>query len=301
MQLRHLRYLDALARERHFGRAAQACEVSQPALSQALRQLEASVGAPLIDRRSQGFCGLTREGDQVLDWARRTLSGLDDLQQLFAGGDASLTGRLRLGTIPMASPMVARLTTSLHRLLPNVTMSVRSLNFTELERALERFEIDVGVTYLDVPRNAQLRPYVLYDEEYFLLAPAGHPVAASGAIPWREAAALPLCLLTPDMLNRQFIDRIFRDLGVPVRPVVETNCALSIFAHAKSGALFTIVPQTYVTLVRESLDDLCALRLVEPDIRNSMGFFIADRPHVPPITKAFVEVAQTLISAGRLF
>ncbi|WP_197505123.1 LysR family transcriptional regulator, partial [Mycobacterium sp. 1245499.0] len=109
MLFRQLEYFVALAQERHFGRAASACYVSQPALSEAIRKLESELNVPLV-RRGQKFEGLTPEGERLVPWARRILADRDALKQEVTALQAGLTGELRLGVVPAASTTVALLT-----------------------------------------------------------------------------------------------------------------------------------------------------------------------------------------------
>jgi len=300
MQIHYLEYLTTLARERHFGRAAKACNVSQPALSQAIRQIEASFGVPVIDRRSQGFHGFTQEGQRILDWARRMLADYQQLgQELSTLGEQGLSGHIRIGLIPVTTPMVSLLTTRFHRAQPGVTISILSQNFNDIHRRLERFELDVGISYLDADMPGNLRPYVLYRESYYLLAPASHPLAARKSIGWREAATLPLCLLTPDMLNRMIVNRIFEQVGTVARTVIETNCAVTLCSHVRSGQWFTIVPDSFFYLIGD-WNRTVPIPLVEPTESNEIGLLVQERDPMPPITRAFVDVAQGISIGNEL-
>jgi DNA-binding transcriptional LysR family regulator len=300
MQIRQLEYLTTLARERHFGRAAKLCNVSQPALSQAIRQMEASLGVPIIDRHSQGFHGFTPEGQRVLAWAQRALADYQQLgQELSTLGDRGLSGHLRIGLIPVTTPIVSILTSAFHRVHPSVTISILSQSFVEIHRQLERFELDVGISYLDTELAANLRPYVLYRETYYLLAPAAHPLAQRRSITWRETSALPLCLLTPDMLNRLIVNRIFTEVGVTAGTVIETNCAVTLCSHVRSGQWFTIVPDSFFYLIGD-WNRTVAVPLVEPAASNEIGLLIHERDPLPPLAKAFVEVAQDVSIADEL-
>src|ERR1700722_17713748 len=108
MLFRQLEYFVALAREQHFARAADACYVSQPALSEAIRKLERELGVPLVNR-GRAFEGLTPEGERLLLWARRILADHDSLKQEVAAMQSGLNGRLRLAVIPAASATAALL------------------------------------------------------------------------------------------------------------------------------------------------------------------------------------------------
>ena len=300
MQLRQLEYLIILSRERHFGRAAQACKVSQSALSQALRSIEREFGVAIVDRRNQGFRGFTSEGARILEWARGVLADRETLlQQIGGSSPGTLSGHIRIGVIPVATPMVSLLTKVFQQAYPAVTMSLLSQPYTSIERGLERFEIEVGITYLDSQPRSGLRPYVLYSESYFLLAPEAHPLASKSKISWRDAGDLPLCLLTPEMLNRRLLDGIFQEAGVTPKTVVETNCAVILCSHVRSGGWFTIVPHTFFYLI-SGWPGTKAIPLNEPVASNTMGLLITERQPQPPVVEAFAEVAQTIDLATEL-
>jgi DNA-binding transcriptional LysR family regulator len=293
MQIRQLEYLTTLARERHFGRAAKLCNVSQPALSQAIRQIEASFGVPIIDRRSQGFHGFTPEGQRVLDWARRVLAEYHDLGQELSSLSDSLSGHLRIGLIPVTTPMISLLTSAFHKAHPGVTVSLLSQNFVDIHRKLEQFELDIGLSYLDGVPQGHLRPYVLYRESYYLLAPADHALAAKKSVTWADASALPLCLLTPDMLNRLIINRIFEQVGAAAHTAIETNCAVALCSHVRSGQWFTIVPDSFFYLIGD-WKQVVPIPLEDPVASNEIGLLVQERHPMPPLIRAFIEVAQGL-------
>ena len=110
MLVKHLTYLTALARERHFGRAAESCGISQPALSAAIRQIEGELGVRVVER-SRRFIGFTPEGQLVLDRAQRLVHDFESLRQDISVLKRALAGRLRIGAIPAALPVIALLTT----------------------------------------------------------------------------------------------------------------------------------------------------------------------------------------------
>jgi lactate dehydrogenase-like 2-hydroxyacid dehydrogenase len=127
MLIRHLHYLSALAKERHFARAAVACHVTQPTLSAGIKQLEETIGV-LIVERGQRFIGLTAEGERVLSWAQRVLADYDSLTQELGEMREGLAGRLRIGAIPVALPVVQHLTREFGRRHPQAAISVRSVS-----------------------------------------------------------------------------------------------------------------------------------------------------------------------------
>ncbi len=291
MVLKQLMYIAALAREQHFGRAARSCNVSQPTLSAAIRQLEQELNVPIV-ARGQRFVGFTPEGECVLDYARRILADCDamrhDLGQLREG----ITGRLRLGVIPTALPIISGLTAPFRARYPSVTIAVLSLNSIEIQRGLDSFDLDVGITYLDNEPLERVRTMPLYREEYMLLLPADGRFADRTSVTWRDASVEPLCLLTPDMQNRRIIDEIFRSIGRQPRPVIETNEILNLCSYASSGHGSSIVPKVLLQIFGLP-DGTHALPLVEPDATRTVGLTVADRATTSPLVRGMLVAAES--------
>src|ERR1041384_525543 len=136
-------------RERHFGRAAEACGVTQPTLSAGVKQLEEQMGVLLVNRGSR-FQGFTPEGERVLEWARRIVSDTRTMREEINSLRHGLTGRLRIAAIPTALAMVAALTTPYRERHPNVQFTIWSRTSIEILELLDNLEIDAGIKYLEV-------------------------------------------------------------------------------------------------------------------------------------------------------
>ena len=185
-------------------------------------------------------------------------------------------------------------------LYPNVNLSVTSLNFTDLKKGLENFEIDVGINYLDLgDTSGRLRPYFLYNESYYLIAPTSHPISEQENVSWSAAGQLPLCMLTPDMLNRRILDRIFAGVGAMPRTIIETNCALALCSHVRPGHWFAVVPNSFFLMMGD-WGGIRAIPMVDPVVTNAIGMTIVEREPQPPATLAFVEVVQKLAMDAEL-
>lgn len=284
MLVRQLAYLAALARERHFARAAAACNITQPALSTAIKQLEEELGVPLVDRDKR-FKGFTPEGQEVLLWARRILSDYDSLRQGIQNAKRGLTGNLRLGVIPSALPLVPFVTDPFNDRHPQVKVTVWSTSSAEIQQGLDHFELEAGITYLDNEPLKGVLQRPLYTERYILLTPEHGPLGGATKASWREAAAMPLCLLTPNMQNRRIIDGIFKSLDCAPRPQLETNSVINLCAHVRSGRLSSIVPKSLIQVLGMPTGAV-ALDLVEPDISRQVGLVVPDREPLPPISLA---------------
>jgi DNA-binding transcriptional LysR family regulator len=283
MVLRQLEYLAALAREKHFGRAADACHVSQPTLSAAIRLLEDDLGAPIVERGHR-YVGLTPQGQIALDHAHRIIAEVENLRHELDEIDKGLTGRLRIGAIPTALPIVSHLTGPFYRRFPGVTVAVFSMNSQEIERGIEDFELDAGLTYLDAEPIGHVRTKPICVEEYLFLTPAGGLFTGRPQVSWREAAEAPLCLLTPDMQNRRIIDGVFRSVGAKPVAAVETNSIFNLVSHVSAGQWSAIVPRQLLRFFGVP-PGTQAIELVEPVAQRTIGLVMSDREPPSPLAR----------------
>lgn len=292
MILKHLQYLIALAEHAHFGRAAEACHVSQPTLSMALKQMEDELGVVLIERGHR-FTRLTPEGEVVLTHARRMIAEGDEMRQAIAEFKGGVGGRLRLGAIPTALPMIARITGPFTTRYPAVTLTITSMTSDDVVRGVRAFDLDVGVTYLDGDALDGLVTKPVYQEAYVVMVGAEDPLAALPAVPWRLAARAKLALLTPDMQNRRIIDGIFRAIGVAPQPAMETNSIFNLCTHAGVQGLASIVPRQLLNVFGVPAG-VVALPLIEPDERRSVGLVAANRHPQAPLTRHLLATTDPL-------
>jgi DNA-binding transcriptional LysR family regulator len=283
MVLRQLEYLVALAREKHFGRAAEACHVSQPTLSAAIRLLEEDLGAPIVERGHR-FVGLTPRGQIAVEHAHRILAETENLRHGLEEIDKGLTGRLRIGAIPTALPIVSHLTGPFYARFPGVTVAVLSLNSHEIERGIEDFELDAGLTYLDAEPIERVKVKPICLEEYMFLTPASGDLAGRAKVTWSEAATAPLCLLTPDMQNRRIIDGVFRSVGAKPVPAMETNSIFNLVSHVSAGLWSAIVPRQLLRFFGVPKGTR-AIELVEPSARRTIGLVMSDREPPSPLAR----------------
>lgn len=290
MLIRHLSYFVTLAREKHYARAAEACNIAQPTLSAAIRKLEEDLQVHLV-MRGHRFLGLTADGEQVLRWGQRILADYSSLRDGLSGSHHGLAGVLRLGVIPAAMPAVAFLTARLASEHPAVTIDIRSMTSRAIQAGIDAFEIDAGLTYLDNEPLENVRRVPLYRERYVFVTRHGNRHAGREALPWSEAAQEPLCLPGPEMQNRRIIDRIAA--GAEIAPHVTSNSFLGVLAHLVQGAWSSIVPHTLPQLFAGA-PDLAVIPLVDPMDSQAIGMVLADRDPLAPIAAAAMAVALKL-------
>jgi DNA-binding transcriptional LysR family regulator len=287
--IRQLEYLAALGRERHFGRASAACNVSQPALSAGISRLERELGLPLV-RRSRRFEGLTPEGERVLAWAQRALADLESLSQEVSRLRGGLEGTLRIGAIPTSLPRSPRLTARFRERHPRMRVRLESMTSRQIAHGLEHGEIDAGLTYLDNEPLAWVDTLPLWRERYLLVTPAERELGAAEAVPWRDAAGLPLCLLTRDMQHRRIVDDAFSAAGVVPEPVVETNSVSTLIAHARAG-LPGVTADTWLE-ANPLTADLRAIPLVDPVIEHTIGLVVATTIEQTPVVAELLSLFE---------
>ncbi|MCC7251924.1 LysR family transcriptional regulator [Hyphomicrobium sp.] len=287
--IEHLELFIAVAKEKHFGRAAEVCNITQPTLSASIKQLECLLGVMLVERDSR-FRRLTPEGEQVLTWARRILADTRAMQEEIRAAKRGLTGCVRIAVVPTALKMVARLTKPLLEKHPGVTFSVRASASSEIPSLLANFDIEAGITYLDTESDGHVVSIPLYAERYYLVTADGVLPKKLKAISWARAARLPLCLLSSDTRVRGLIDQHLARANA--RPVLESNSIQVLVSHISDDSWSSILP---LNLARTSLTAaIRAIPLVEPDARRIVGLVAMRREPNTPLVAALLDEANRL-------
>ncbi len=263
IELRDLSILSALARHRHFARAAQECNMSQPAFSMRIRNLEERLGLSLV-RRGNRFQGLTEEGDMIVRRARRLLDEARALEQEISSCRGEVTGVLTIGVVPTATAFAAKVVNQLHQAHPRLLTRLEVTNSLAIQQQLYDGSLDAGITYADSIGGDIVSVHPLYDESYVLLAPTGMVKDFTDSISWTEIEPLPLSLLEPQMQNRRIIDRLFEEQEIRPRILSEATGFMSAMIMAREGTVATILPQTLCEALGP-IEGTRALRLVDPE------------------------------------
>ncbi|NVK19504.1 MAG: LysR family transcriptional regulator [Methylocystaceae bacterium] len=284
------RYLCALAKERHFGRAAESCHVSQPTLSNGLRQLEEILNVKLIDRK-QKFIGLSPDGLKVLEYAKRILAEHENLKASLQDNNDRLRGRLRLGVIPTALTYVSRFIKKLNEIHPDLTFTVESMSAPDLVRGILDFELDLGISYTHSGIPPSLQVIDLYREEYHCLMNRDDAEKGATHISWCNASKFPLGMLTPNMQNRQIADAAFKEAGVQIRPMIETNSLSNLFHNVKNRLGVSIIPYQFFDLPNHETD-VVSLKLIDPAISHQVGLLASQGEPASHLAQAIVKLAR---------
>ncbi len=269
--LKQLRYFEAVARFGHFGRAAEHCAVTQPALSMQVQELERHLGVSLIERRPRGVL-LTQAGQEILERARKVLSELQSLEDYARSCGEPLTGRLHLGIIPTIAPyMLPSLLASAKQRFGALDLRIRETQTHTLLQELEDGMLDLLVIALPVDQHGTMSE-PLFEDRFLLAAP-----------PSDAAPELDRVLATPDLLRDSRVllleeGHCFRDQALSVchRPggeAVDTFGASSlstIVQMVANGMGVTLLPEMSLTV--EARDGkLRLMRFADPEPSRSIG------------------------------
>jgi LysR family cyn operon transcriptional activator len=243
MLLRHIRYLTAVVDHGSFTRAAQALHVSQPALSQQIRELEDRLGAQLLDRSGRQVRPTDR-GAVYLRYVRRIQEELDEAARAVRDVEDLSVGSLRLGVTPtvanyLIGPLVQRFRSS----YPGISLSIRvASQQEEIEPALRADELDLGIGFGDMPvEDIDVTP--LHKERLALIAAAGMVPARNAIVTPAELAATPLALLDTSFSIRRSVDRYFARMGKRPDIVVEANSITVLIEIVRQSDVATILPE----------------------------------------------------------
>ncbi|MFI0737482.1 transcriptional regulator CynR [Streptomyces sp. NPDC021100] len=242
LELRHLRYLLAVAEHRNFTRAAEDLHISQPTLSQQVKQLERTVGAQLLDRTGRAV-RLTDAGEVYVRHARRALRDLAAAERAVRDVRDLSEGRLRLAATPtFTAYLIGPLTAELRTRHPGITLTFREMAQDELEAALLADDLDVGIAF-DGPHQPGIAAAPLFTETLSLVTgPRTDGPAAAPPLSPHDLARVELALLSADFTTRGHVDAYFALHRVSPRIAVEANSLQALTEIVRRTGLATVLP-----------------------------------------------------------
>jgi LysR family hydrogen peroxide-inducible transcriptional activator len=271
--LRQLRYLGALAEHGHFGRAAAACAISQPALSMQIRALERQLGVELVERRP-GQVALTDIGAEVVERGKRLLAGARDLVDFASHHGRPLTGRLTLGLIPTLAPYVLpRLLPALQQRYPELRVTLRETQTRILLEELVRGALDAAMLALPIP-DPELETLRLFEDPFWLAVPAGDPWREKAQVTPRDIDTRRLILLEEGHCLRDqalsFCAAVRQEGGAGLGLGLGATSLATVMQMVANGYGVTFVPQVAIDVeVRD--DRVRLLRFARPEPSRTIG------------------------------
>jgi len=266
MELRHLRYFLAVADARSFTGAAERLHMTQPTLSQQVKQLEQIIGTALFERGGKEV-ELTAAGRLFKPYCERILKEIEQSRLAISELEGLMRGTLRMAVFHSFShSMLPPIMSEFALRYPGVHVTARLVPRSEMERDLINGELDLAVAYI-AGDDEHIVAERLFDEELVLVVGSKHPQAGRKSMPMRELAQLPLVLLTPEFGARQFVDRVLSDSGLRPHVVLEMNAIEPILAITRDSGLATVLAAGAIV----EPAGLTIVRLTKPQPRRTVG------------------------------
>jgi LysR family hydrogen peroxide-inducible transcriptional activator len=242
LKLKDLRYLVAVADQRHFGRAAARCFVSQPTLSAQLKKLEDNLGVQLIERAPNNVC-LTEAGEAIVARARRILEASDEMVTLARSQRDPLAGRLRVALLPTIGPyLLPRVAPAMRKALPRLELRLYEYQTAAMLAKLHAGEIDVGILALPVEVDG-LESRELYREAFMVALPEHHPLAARERVRLADLKGEQLLLLEEGHCLRDQALEVCSRVGVSDQQDFRATSLETLRQMVATGAGVTLLPE----------------------------------------------------------
>jgi len=259
MLARHIRYFQAVAEHLSFTQAAAALHVSQPALSQLVKQLEEELGAQLFDRTGR-TTRLTDAGEAYLQYVRRASQELREARRAIHDVSDLSRGSLRLAVTPtFTTYLVGPLVEAFHSRYPEITLNVREISQENIEEMLLAGELDVGIAFGEV-HSPDIDATPLLDETLALVVSTRHPLAKVKSVGLQTLNAESLVLLSKEFATREQIDGYCRKHGIHPKVLMEANALGAVIEIVRRTPLSTLLPEKTAL----AQDNLVAIAL-EPE------------------------------------
>ncbi len=285
--MKHLRYFEALSQQRHFGRAAELCAISQPALSMQIKELEDILAAPLVERGSREI-RLTSLGEAFAARAREILRAVDELSDLARAADDRLAGRLRIGVIPTIAPyFLPGIVAHLARSYPDLDIYPREAVTQKLIASLLDGQLDVAIAALPISEPS-LEEVMLFDEEFVLVRPL---CDAARPVPNPESLAEMRLLLLEE--GHCFRDQALSYCDLPAsrtRNMMEGSSLSTLVQLVGAGIGVTLIPEMAVGVETRSAP-VSVTRLPAPGPRRTVGMIWR---RSSPLSEQFMRLADIL-------
>jgi LysR family hydrogen peroxide-inducible transcriptional activator len=291
VKLNQLRYFEAVAQQGHFGRAADICSISQPALSMQIKELETTLGIALFERGTRTV-RLTQAGEDLLPRVRDILQSVDELTDVARAAQKTLTGRLRLGVIPTIAPyLLPRIIGDLSRMAPDLDIHVRETMTQRLLQELSAGRIDAAIVALPVSEPT-LVEVPLFSEDFVLVRPLQD---SATAVPSRENLREMRLLLLEE--GHCFRDQAlaFCDIGTTrTRELLDGSSLSTLVQMVGAGIGLTLIPEMAVDVETRSAEVAIA-RFPDPQPSRQIGMIWRK---TTPLDKQLRQIADLVRNVG---
>ena len=293
LTLKQLRYFDALARYQHFGRAAEACSISQPALSFQVKELEKMFDGPLVERSAPKI-RLTTVGENFISKGRQILLAVEELEDLMRASKGLLSGRLRLGIIPTVAPyLLPEILLALSAHYPGLELEVRETMTKSLIKDLSEGLLDLAVVALPVS-EPNLREFALFEEEFALVRPKGD---AEKPIPSPELLqTMRLLLLEEGHCFRDQALSVCKISKVKPKQLMEGSSLSTLVQMVGAGMGVTLIPEIAMSLEARS-SDVSIVKFPKPAPKRTIGMVWRT---TNPLSVQLTKIGEIVRGVGRM-
>ncbi len=247
MELRHLRYFKVVAELQHFHKAADKLHITQPALSNQIKQLEQELNSKLFERVGRGV-KLSSNGELVLSSANRILNEVALLKESVSDIESGQAGSLKIGVLQSINSLYLRsLVAEFDRNNPNISLQIEEMTNYNIENKLANGDIDIGIGFILEKEYPDIEFERLFDESWKLII---SPTNASFAKDIMKGKSHPLkaILLSDYFQTRKIVDKYFADNHIKYTNVTEVNTISSILDLVEGGGSFSILPEAFSVL-----------------------------------------------------
>ena len=287
MILRHIKYFLAVAEHRSFTRAAASLYVSQPALSQQIKQLEESLEVTLFDRSGRQV-KLTHAGEVYAGYAHKALQDLEEGRRALHDVQNLSRGALRIAITPtFTTYLIGPLIKAFHNLYPNITLSIQEMSQEQMEKQLLDDEFDVGIAFAEV-HSAEIETQTLLVETLALVVNKDHPLARHQTIDLQTLSEQSLVLLSHEFVTRGQIEHYCRQHSIKPQVLMEANSLSAVLEIIHHTQLTTLLPSNIVS----NRDELIAIALAPSLLQRTAVLLQRKGAYQNAATKAFIHLAH---------
>ncbi|MFI5044063.1 MAG: LysR substrate-binding domain-containing protein [Acidimicrobiales bacterium] len=297
MNLRDLQYLVAVADHRHFGRAAEACFVSQPTLSTQIIKLEKELGVPLIERSPRHIL-LTDAGEQVVERARVILGETDTIVSIARHAQDPESGTIRLGLFPTLAPyLLPHVVPEIHRRFPDLELLLIEEKTDEILDRLRSGRLDLAILALPV-HDPHLHSEDLFSEDFLLAVPADHRLAdTEGPVDLSVLAGEHVLLLEEGHCMRDQALAVCRLAGTGERTGFRATSLETLRQMVAAGVGITLLPELAVQSPVPASGDIRLIRFADPVPNREIAMFWRDTNVYRDFFPKLVEVVRAQVNA----
>ncbi len=293
MELRHLRYFKVVTELQHFHKAAEKLHITQPALSNQIKQLEQELNSKLFERVGRGV-KLSESGELVLSSAIRILNEAELLKESVSDIESGQAGTLKIGVLQSINSLYLRsLVAEFDRNNPNISLQIEEMTNYNIEKKVSRGDIDIGIGFILNKDYPDIEFEKLFDEKWKLIISPAHASLAN-KIMAGETHPLKAVLLSEYFETRKIVDKYFSDNQIKYTNVTEVNTISSILDLVEGGASFSILPEAFSALKAQYRLEIVDLNPQLPP--RTIGLLVAKNRSTKRTVEKFCDLVRSQLS-----